>query len=104
MLPSTNATISISRLSSSGAPRTWTTVATEIPAYINQTREDMISGFDNQPAFLAYRMLTDGDHTAIKVGDRISDGTNTYEVRTPPAISNDLTGKHHQYLLIIQQT
>lgn len=104
MLPSTNKTISILQLSGT-LTREWTEVETGIPAYINQTREDIVGTYDNQPSLLTFRMFTNGDHTTvIAVGDRISDGTNTYEVTTPAAISEDLTGLHHQYLLTLQQT
>ncbi len=103
MLPSTNKTISILRLAGSNT-RTYTTVATGIEVYINQTREDVVGGFENMPTALTYRMFTDGTHTAIAVGDQVNDGTNTYQVVTPAAVSDDLTGIHHQYLLIIAQS
>jgi len=72
MLPSTNKTISILRLSGTDT-RTWSSVATGVEVYINQTREDMVPGYENQPAFLTFRMLTDGTHTTIAVGDHVND-------------------------------
>ena len=72
--------------------------------YINQIQEDEVTGFDNQPSFFAYRMLTDGNHATIRIGDEVTDDlANVYTVRGK-SISQDLTGTHHQYLLIIAVT
>lgn len=45
-------------------------------------------------------MMTDGSHDEIKIGDRIIDeNAKEYDVRAK-AVSEDLTGIHHQYLII----
>jgi hypothetical protein len=61
----------------------------------------MVTGFDGAGSFFAYRMLTNNNHQAIAIGDRIADGTLTYEVRGVSPFS-DLTGDHNQYLLIVK--
>ena len=72
MLFNTNHIITISSLST-GAKRTWSQVDSEISVYINQIQEDLVSGFDGAGSFTAYRMMTDGNHEAISIGDRIVD-------------------------------
>lgn len=63
-----------------------------------------MEGFEGAGSFWAYRMMTDGTHSAIAVGDRITDEDGlVYEVRGK-SISEDLTGIHHQYLLVIKHT
>lgn len=71
--------------------------------YINAIQEDLVSGFDGAGAFLAFRMMTNGAHQGISIGDKIVDEASVeYEVRGK-AISNDLTGVHHQYTLVVKQ-
>ena len=43
-------------------------------------------------------MMTDGSHTAIVVGDRVNDGTYTYDVRGAKK-HRSLVGDSHQYIL-----
>jgi hypothetical protein len=61
----------------------------------------MVTGFDGAGSFFAYRMFTDNNHQSIAIGDRINDGTLTYEVRGVSPFS-DITGEHNQYLLIVK--
>jgi len=101
MLFNTNHTISVSNLST-GAKRTWSEVDTDVRVYINQISEELVQGYDGAGSFTAYRMFTDGSHETISIGDRVTDeDDNVYEVRSK-SISNDLTGVHHQYILIIK--
>lgn len=89
MLSSYNHTISISSLST-GAKRTWTEVESDVSVYINQIQEDLVTGFDGAGSFTAYRMMTDGNHEAIAIGDRVTDENgNIYEVRSK-SISDDM--------------
>lgn len=96
-LPTTNATISILRVSGANT-RTFSSVATGVVVYMNQIDEDLVQSFDGQWAFYAYRMMTDGSHTAIVVGDRVNDGTYTYDVRGAKK-HRSLVGDSHQYIL-----
>lgn len=101
MLFSTNHIVSISSLST-GAKRTWSVSSTGVAVYINQIQEDLVQWYDGAGSFTAYRMMTDGTHTTIDVGDRITDeNNNIYEVRAK-SISDDIMGVHHQYILIIK--
>lgn len=100
MLPHKNRTIAIKTLVASGEKRTFSTVATGVRVYINQNGEELIDGFDGEGAIFAHKMLTDGNHAAIAIGHRITDDTGKqYDVRGK-AVSKDLTGTHHQYLLV----
>lgn len=102
MLPTTNRTIAILRYARTSGKGAYTSVATGIRAYINQTQEEVQEGIDNQGSWIVYRMMTNGTHTDIVIGDRITDDqSNTYEVRGK-AISKDLTGTHHQYILVVK--
>lgn len=105
MLPSTNNVVTISRLAANGDITEYSDVITGLEVYINQTREDVVPGYEGQPNFRAFRMMTDGDHDAIEFHDRVTDQDGVqYEVVAPPSISDDITGKHHQYLLVVQET
>lgn len=99
MLPTTNATISILRLTGT-TKRVWTSVATGIEVYINQISEELVKGIDAQGSFTPYRMMTDGTHTALEIGDRVSDGTLTYDVRGKTAYDS-IAGVSHQYILTV---
>lgn len=89
MLSSTNHTISISSLST-GAKRAWTVTESDVAVYINQIQEDLVQGFDGAGSFTAYRMMTDGNHETIAIGDRVTDENgNIYEVRAK-SISDDM--------------
>lgn len=101
MLCSTNHTISISSLST-GTKRTWSEVESGVAVYINQIQEDLVTWYDGSGSFTAYRMMTDGNHETIAIGDRVTDENgNIYEVRAK-SISDDIMGVHHQYILIIK--
>ncbi len=103
MLCSTNHIISIQSLST-GAKRTWTEVDSDVAVYINQTQEEVLPGFDNNAAFMVYRMMTDGNHEDIFINDRIVDENDvTYEVKGK-SISDDMMWIHHQYILLLKQT
>lgn len=100
MLPHKNRTISISSLVASGEKRIFSQVATGVRVYINQNGEEITEGFDNDGSFYAHRMMTDGNHASIVAGSRITDDLGKqYDVRGK-SISKDLTGTHHQYLLV----
>lgn len=80
MLFSSNKTVTVKSLST-GAKRTWGTASASFRAYINQIQENDVEGFEGQGAFLAFRMMTDGNHSAVYVGDRITDDSSVvYEV------------------------
>jgi hypothetical protein len=99
MLPTTNRIISVKSLTGTGK-RTYSTTITGLSVYINQNGEELGEGFDSEGSFFAHRMLTDGTHTAIAIGDRVtSDDGKQYDVRGK-AIYDDITGIHHQYLLV----
>lgn len=101
MLVHTNRTISVKRLVPSGKKRVFLDIIVGLNVYINQNGEEVLQGIENQPNFLLYKMMTDGQHTTIAMGDRIEDTNGKiYEVRTPASVSDDLTGIHHQYLLV----
>jgi len=94
-----NHTITISSLGT-GAKRSWTEWESDIAVYINQIQEDVISGFDSAPSFLSYRMMTNGNHTEILIGDKVTDENGiVYEVKWK-SVHSSLVGTHHQYLLI----
>lgn len=98
MLPTTNAIVTIYGLQASGNKRTLTTLGTA-SAYINQNGEEINAGLGGEGAFFGHRMLTDGNHAAINVGGRVTDGTGKhYDVRGK-AVFSDATGTHHQYLI-----
>ena len=102
MLFSTNHIISIRSLST-GSKRTWSEVESDINVYINQTQEEILPGFDGNASFMVYRMLTDGNHSAISIDDRIVDENDiVYEVKGK-SVSDDMTGIHHQYILLLKQ-
>lgn len=100
MLPTTNRTISILRLTTTGEKKAFVSVATGVRVYINQSSEDLIDGSDNQGAFFVHKMLTDGTHATITMNDRITDDLgNQFDVRGKSTFS-DMTGQHHQYVLL----
>lgn len=104
MLPSTNNTVTVQRLTANGALKEYVEVLTGVDVYLNQIREDLVPGYEGQPNFLAFRMMTDGEHDPILYQDRIIDQDSVqYEVVAPPSKSNDITGAHNQYLLVLQQ-
>lgn len=43
-------------------------------------------------------MMTEGNHETIDIGDRVTDGTRTYDIRGK-SVHSSLVGTHHQYLL-----
>lgn len=94
-----NHTITISSLGT-GAKRAWTESESDIMVYINQIQEDVVTGFDSAPSFLSYRMMTNGNHETINIGDRVTDEADiVYEVKGK-SIHSSLVGTHHQYLII----
>ena len=100
MLPTTNRIITVLSLTQSGEKRTFTSTITGLPVYINQNGEEIVDGFDNEGSFFAHRMLTDGTHSTILIGDRItSNDGKQYDVRGK-AVYDDITGIHHQYLIV----
>lgn len=99
MLPTKNRTISVSRLVASGEKRNFSTIITGLQVYINQSSEEQIGGYDGQPSFYGYKMLTEGNHTTIDIGDRVtSDDGKSYDIRGK-SVFDSMVGKHHQYLL-----
>lgn len=99
MLPTKNRTISVSRLTASGEKRIFSSIITGLQVYINQTAEEQMSGYDNQPSFYAHRMFTEGNHVLIDIGDRITDDTGrSYDVRGK-SVHSSIVGTHHQYLI-----
>lgn len=99
MLATKNRTITVKSLGT-GEKRTFTTTITGLRVYINQSSDDITSGLDGEGAFFIHKMLTDGSHAAILVGDRITDDTSKqYDVKGK-SISKDLTGTHHQYTIV----
>lgn len=100
MIVHTNHTITAKRLVQTGEMKDFSQILTGLDVYINQVQEEILEGYENQPSFISYRMMTDGDHEAIEIGDRIIDENGKqYDVRAK-AVSEDLTGVHHQYLII----
>lgn len=93
----TNNTISIKRLTGTGK-RTWEEVESGIEVYMNQINEDLVWGLDAQPSFIAYRMMTDGQHEIIGIGDRVVDDEYTYDVRTV-SVQQSIVWESHQYIL-----
>lgn len=98
-LPTTNKIIAIKRLNSDNDIRDWATIDDDVSVYINAISEELATGMDAQPAFFAFRMMTDGEHSDILIGDRIEDDAgDTYEVRG--MVKHDsIVGAHHQYIL-----
>lgn len=99
MLPTKNRTISVSRLTASGEQRNFVALFTGLQVYINQSSEELGGGYEGDPAFYAHKMLTEGNHATIDIGDRITDDLgHSYDVRGK-SVHRSLVGTHHQYLL-----
>ena len=100
MLPTTNHTIAILRYSRTDGLGSFASVQTGIRVYINSIREDLVESLDAAGSFRGFRMMTNGNHEEIEIGDNITDEDgNTYSI-TGKAISKDITGIHHQYLMV----
>lgn len=99
MLPTKNRTISVSRLTDSGEKRIFVELFEGVRVYINQSTEEIGTGFQGDPAFYASRMMTDGNHATIDIGDRVTDDLgHVFDVRGK-SVHASLVGSHHQYLL-----
>lgn len=100
MIPTTNRTISIHRLSDATGVRTYTPVQQGVRVYINASSERIESGFNNEGSFYPFTMLV-GGNVNIEMSDKIVDEAGTiYKVRGV-AIHMDLTGTHGKYSLTI---
>jgi hypothetical protein len=100
MLVTKNRTITVQSLTQTGEKRAFSNTITGLKVYINQTQDELVEGFDNQGSIFPHKMLTDGNHGAILIGDRITDDTGKqYDIRGK-SIFKDLTGTHHQYTLV----
>ena len=73
MIPQKNRTVTVKRLVQSGEKRVFSNVATGLRVYVNQIDEQPQEGFDGESSFMLHRMMTDGNHEAIAIGDRITD-------------------------------
>lgn len=99
MLVHANRTITVKRMLQTWQKRGYSEIQSGLQVYINQNGDEPLAGIDDSPDFYAYKMLTDGGHTDINIGDRIEDDRGTiYEVRGK-SVWDDITGVHHQYLL-----
>lgn len=99
MLVHTNRIVTIKRMTTTGQKRGFLEVQTGLAVYINQNGDEPLAGIDDSPDFYAHKMLTDGVHEAIEIGDKIEDDKgNKFEVRGK-SVWDDMTGIHHQYLL-----
>jgi hypothetical protein len=95
----TNRTVSVDTLALSGEKRVFSRIITALPAYINQTGEQVEGGFDGEASFFFHRMMTSANHAAISIGDRVTDDKGkAYDVKGA-SVFDDFTGKHGQYLL-----
>ncbi len=99
MLPTKNRVISVSRLTTTWEKRAYVSLITWMKVYINQSTEEIQSWFDNQPSFYIHKMLTEGNHATIDIGDRVTDDQgNTFDIRGK-SVHKSLVWTHHQYLL-----
>jgi hypothetical protein len=102
MLPLTNATITINRLTQGAKTRTLQPVASGVRVYMNPAGEAVVSGFQSEGAWKVWKMMTDSNHVDILIGDRVVDqDSKEYEVKGAEKF-NDITGKHNQYILLQQ--
>ena len=77
-----NHTISVQTLTTLSGIRTFSTTASGIAVYLNQTQEQVATGASNEGVACLHRMLANPDCPTLKVGDRITDESDTvYDVR-----------------------
>ena len=100
MLPIKNRTITILTLTTTGEKRAFVSAATGVRVYINQSASDLKTQWGSEGATFLHKMLTDGNHATIGIGDRITDDTGKqYDVQGKSTYK-DLTGTHHQYDIV----